>query len=400
MARIRSLIAAGVLLAIGFASPARAQVTINLSCSSLGIELELCQTGADQWSKQTGNQVRLISAPPDGNERLAFYQTLLAAGSSDIDILQIDVVWPGMLAPHLIDLTPYIPKEELADHIEALTANDTVSGKLVAAPFFVDAGLLYYRKDLLDKYVKPVPKTWAELTQTAKAITEAERNAGNKDMQGYVWQGRAYEGLTCNGIEWIASFGGGILELVLSLVIAFFLYREGGTAGSRLYAFSSRIGSERATRALDVAGGTIKGVVYGIVGTNLIQGVLSGIGFWVAGVPGAFLLGFLCFFLTMVPLAPTFIWLPSSLYLFYNGSTGMAIALAIWSFLIFNPLENVLRPYLISRGSDLPILLILLGMLGGLAAFGLLGIFVGPTILAVGYGLLIDWIEPASQPPD
>src|SRR5437660_1126382 len=122
--------------------------------------------------------------------------------------------------------------------------------------------------------------------------------------------------------------------------------------------------------------------------------------FWVAGVPGAFLLGFLCFFLTMVPLAPTFIWLPSSLYLFYNGSTGMAIALAIWSFLIFNPLENVLRPYLISRGSDLPILLILLGMLGGLAAFGLLGIFVGPTILAVGYGLLIDWIEPASQPPD
>jgi predicted PurR-regulated permease PerM len=198
----------------------------------------------------------------------------------------------------------------------------------------------------------------------------------------------------------LASFGGGILELVLSLVIAFFLYREGGIAGSRLYAFSSRIGSERATRALDVAGGTIKGVVYGIVGTNLIQGVLSGIGFWVAGVPGAFLLGFLCFFLTMVPLAPTFIWLPSSLYLFYNGSTGMAIALAIWSFLIFNPLENVLRPYLISRGSDLPILLILLGMLGGLAAFGLLGIFVGPTILAVGYGLLIDWIEPSSQPSD
>ena len=193
----------------------------------------------------------------------------------------------------------------------------------------------------------------------------------------------------------VASIGGGILELLLSLVIAFFLYRDGAAAASRLYAVSARIGSERATRALDVAGGTIKGVVYGIVGTNLVQGVLSGAGFWVAGVPGAFLLGFLCFFLTMLPLAPTFVWLPSSVWLFYNGSTGMAIALALWSFIIFNPLENVLRPYLISRGSDLPILLILLGMLGGLAAFGLLGIFVGPTILAVGYGLLIDWIEPA-----
>jgi predicted PurR-regulated permease PerM len=198
----------------------------------------------------------------------------------------------------------------------------------------------------------------------------------------------------------LASLGGGILELLLSLVIAFFLYRDGGTAASRLYAFSSRIGNERATRALDVAGGTIKGVVYGIVGTNLIQGVLSGVGFWVAGVPGAFLLGFLCFFLTMIPLAPTFVWLPASLWLFYRGSTAIAIALAVWSFLIFNPLENVLRPYLISRGSNLPILLILLGMLGGLAAFGFLGIFVGPTILAVTYVLATEWIEPSPEALD
>lgn len=198
----------------------------------------------------------------------------------------------------------------------------------------------------------------------------------------------------------LASIGGGVLELLLSLLIAFFLYRDGSIAATRLYTLSSRIGNERATHALDVAGGTIRGVVYGILGTNLIQGVLSSLGFWVAGIPGAFLLGFLCFFLTMIPLAPTFVWLPASLWLFYSGSTVMAIALAIWSFLIFNPLENVLRPYLISRGSDLPILLILLGMLGGLAAFGLLGIFVGPTVLAVGYGLVTEWIEPSGQSPD
>jgi predicted PurR-regulated permease PerM len=197
----------------------------------------------------------------------------------------------------------------------------------------------------------------------------------------------------------LASVGSGILELLLSLLIAFFLYRDGVAAAARLYAAASRVGGQQAAHALEVAGATIRGVVYGIVGTNFVQGVLSATGFWAAGVPGAFLLGFLCFFLTMIPLGPTIIWLPASLWVFYQGSTGAAITLAIWCFLIFNPLENVLRPYLISRGSSLPILLILLGMLGGLAAFGLLGIFVGPTILAIGHALINDWIEPAQAEP-
>jgi predicted PurR-regulated permease PerM len=198
----------------------------------------------------------------------------------------------------------------------------------------------------------------------------------------------------------LASIGGGILELILSLVIAFFFYRDGTVVASGLYTVVSRIGGERATRALAAATGTITGVVHGIIGTNFVQGILSAVGFWAAGVPEAFLLGFLCFFLTMIPVAPTMIWLPASLWLFYNGSTGTAIALAIWSFLVFNTLENVLRPYLISRDSSLPMLPILLGMLGGVAAFGLLGIFVGPTILAVGYSLITEWTEPPQLSPE
>jgi predicted PurR-regulated permease PerM len=193
----------------------------------------------------------------------------------------------------------------------------------------------------------------------------------------------------------LASVGSGILELLFSLLIAFFLYRDGVAAAASLDAAAARVGGQQAAHALEVAGGTIRGVVYGIVGTNLAQGVLSAAGFWAAGVPGAFLLGFLCFFLTMIPFGPTIIWLPASLFVYYQGSTGAAIALAIWCFLIFYLLENILRPYLISRGSSLPILLILLGMLGGLAAFGLLGIFVGPTILAIGHALINDWMEPA-----
>ena len=200
-----------LFFAVAAASPSLAQVTVSISCSSLGIELELCQTGADAWAAETGNKVNLVSTPADANERLALYQQLLAAGSADIDIFQIDVVWPGILANHFIDLAEHLPAEELSDHFEALVANNNVDGKLVAAPFFVDAGLLYYRTDLLEKHGRQAPQSWAELTETAQMIADAERGEGNSEMQGYVWQGRAYEGLTCNAIEWVASFGGGAI---------------------------------------------------------------------------------------------------------------------------------------------------------------------------------------------
>ncbi len=190
---------------------ARAQTTVTISCSSLGVELELCQSGAEAWAKQTGNHVKLISTPADANERLALYQTLLAAQSSDIDVFQIDVIWPGILGGHFVDLRKTLPATAIDGQLETLIANDTVDGRLIAMPWFVDAGLLYYRRDLLEKHARAVPQTWAELEQTAAAIIKAERTAGAGDLQGFVWQGRAYEGLTCNALEWIASFGGGTI---------------------------------------------------------------------------------------------------------------------------------------------------------------------------------------------
>src|SRR5919106_6826812 len=136
---IRALALVPLLAAsLALGSPAQAQVTISISCSSLGIEQQLCQTGADAWAKGTGNRVKLVATPADANERLALYQQLLAAGSSDVDVFQIDVVWPGTLANHFIDLKQYIPAEELSDHFNTMVANDTVEGKLVAVPFFVD----------------------------------------------------------------------------------------------------------------------------------------------------------------------------------------------------------------------------------------------------------------------
>lgn len=198
-------------LASGCWATSAAGVTVAISCSSLGQEQALCRSGAEAWAQETGNRVELVSTPADANERLALYQTLLAAESPDIDVFQIDVVWPGSLASHFVDLRDYIPAAALKGHFDLLLTNNTVEDSLVAAPWFVDAGLLYYRKDLLEKHGRGVPETWRELTETAKAVVAAERAAGDPDLQGFVWQGRAYEGLTCNALEWIASQGGGTI---------------------------------------------------------------------------------------------------------------------------------------------------------------------------------------------
>jgi trehalose/maltose transport system substrate-binding protein len=183
--------------------------TISISCGAVGLELQLCQDGANAWAEATGNQVNVISTPNSATERLALYQQILAANSADIDVYQIDVIWPGILANHFIDLAEHVDQETVDQHFEAIVQNNTVDDRLVAMPWFTDAGILYYRTDLLDKYGKEPPTTWQELTETAREIQEGERAEGNDRMQGFVFQAKAYEGLTCDALEWIDSFGGG-----------------------------------------------------------------------------------------------------------------------------------------------------------------------------------------------
>jgi trehalose/maltose transport system substrate-binding protein len=206
---MRRIAAACRLLLVCLILPgtAHAQVTIAIACSALGIEAQLCREGAEAWARQTGNQVRLVATPNSGTERLALTQQLLAARSADIDVFQVDVVWPGILANHLLDLAPHL---DTAGHFAEVVRNNTVGGRLVAMPWFASAGLLYYRRDLLEAHGRRVPETWQELTDTAQAIMQAERaRAGDERMWGHVFQGRAYEGLTVNALEWIASYGGG-----------------------------------------------------------------------------------------------------------------------------------------------------------------------------------------------
>ncbi|MCH8882566.1 MAG: ABC transporter substrate-binding protein [SAR324 cluster bacterium] len=198
------------LLIVGSALPSKAPAeTLTIACGAVGIEYRLCREGAEAWGRRTGHQVRLVQSPNLSNNRLGLFQQMLASGSSDVDVFQIDVIWPGILGAHLVDLRPYVDSERLAGHYPALIANNTVGGELKALPWFVDVGLLYYRRDLLEAHGLRVPETWAALGEAARTVLEAERAAGNTRLTGYVFQARAYEGLTCNALEWIDSFGGG-----------------------------------------------------------------------------------------------------------------------------------------------------------------------------------------------
>ena len=194
------------------------------------------------------------------------------------------------------------------------------------------------------------------------------------------------------------ALGGGLMQLALSIFIAFFLFRDGVTAAGHLTSAVERVGGEQGKHLLTVAGQTIRGVVYGILGTALAQAVMTGIGLVIAGVPGAALLALLTFFASIVPIAGTaLVWVPASLWLFHQGATGWGIFLLVWGVGVAS-LDNVVKPWLISQGSKMPFVLIFFGVVGGALAFGFIGVFLGPTLLAVGYRLVNVWI--ARRPSD
>ncbi|WNG38920.1 ABC transporter substrate-binding protein [Archangium violaceum] len=202
----------GLALAGALVIHTRAEAaTVTISCGTVGQEFEQCRKGAEAWAKKAGHQVKVESGPTDASEQLTVFQQQLSAGASEIDVYRVDVVWPGILGAHFIDLKPYMSAEVLSQHFPAIVKNNTVDGKLVAMPWFTDAGLLYYRQDLLEKHGQKPPTTWQELAQVAKLVQDAERKAGNTKMVGFVFQAKAAETLTCNALEWIDSFGGGTI---------------------------------------------------------------------------------------------------------------------------------------------------------------------------------------------
>ncbi len=197
-----------LLLAVPAMRATAAGVQVTVACGALGVELALCREAAQQWAEQTGNTVSIVNTPNSSSDRFSLYVQLLASRSAEIDVLQVDVVWPGMLASHLADLGPAFA-DRTDEFFPALIENNTVDGRLVAVPWFVDAGVLFYRSDLLEKHGFAPPETWQELTHIASTIQQRERADGHQGMWGFVFQGKPYEGLTCDALEWVASHGGG-----------------------------------------------------------------------------------------------------------------------------------------------------------------------------------------------
>ena len=278
------------------------------------------------------------------------------------------------LAMVLIILLPFvIIGATLADNVQALTATtrNWLDAGFPGPPAWL-ATLPVVGPEAADY--------WQGMTQDSAKLLE--------ELKGFI------EPVSLALLKVGLALGRGVLELTLSIFIAFFLFRDGLSVAERLTAAVGRIAGKRGGHLLEVAGSTVRGVVYGILGTALVQAVMAGIGFVIAGVPGAPLLALLTFFLSVVPVGPPLVWVPASLWLFHQGFVGWGIFMLVWG-LGVSSVDNIVKPWLISQGSKLPFLLIFFGVVGGALAFGFIGVFLGPTLLAVGFRVVQEWTATA-----
>jgi trehalose/maltose transport system substrate-binding protein len=195
---------ASVTLVAGVAQAA----DLSMVSGDTGTGLAFLRSQLDKFEAATGHTVTIVPMPSSTSDQFGQYRLWLAAGNTDIDVYQTDVIWAPQLADQFLDLSE-AAADVVGNHFPSIIESQTVDGKLVALPAFTDAPALYYRTDLLEKHGKSVPTTWTELEATAKEIMDAERAGGNADIWGFVFQGNAYEGLTCDALEWVMSNGGG-----------------------------------------------------------------------------------------------------------------------------------------------------------------------------------------------
>ncbi|HEY2796473.1 MAG TPA: AI-2E family transporter [Thermoanaerobaculia bacterium] len=196
-----------------------------------------------------------------------------------------------------------------------------------------------------------------------------------------------------------ASIGVGVLQFALALFLAALLYVQGDRVTAVADNIAGRLAGDFGHRQVAVIRSTVRSVFRGLIGTAAAQAILAIIGFWIAGIPNVLLLGMGTFFLSVVPGGPTILWLPAAIWLGANGSTGRAIFLGIWGLFIIGGSDNIIRPLLIGKGTEAPMAIIFLGVIGGIVAFGFLGLFIGPVLLTVAYNLFREWMETFAARP-
>ena len=220
------------------------------------------------------------------------------------------------------------------------------------------------------------------------------------DISALLGELRPYLGtLVESGLSLLLGIANGVLMFLLALIVAFFFYLHGEPIALRLGATLHRIVGPRADRLITLTGVTVRGVVYGILGTAVVQGILTAFGLWLSGVPRPMLLGCIAALLSVLPIGPPLIWIPAALWLMGTDNLGWGIFLAVYGVIAIAGADSLIRPWFISRGAQMPFLTVILGVFGGALAFGLLGIFVGPVLLGLGYSLVNEWARNAEPLP-
>jgi predicted PurR-regulated permease PerM len=260
--------------------------------------------------------------------------------------------------------------DNASDFYEQLKAS-VGSGTLEPPLWLKDIPLL---GEMVDTYLRRLLSSREELLNAAKGLLDPARHL-----------------LLGGGVV----LGSGVAQVSLAVFVSFFLYRDGLTLLAALSTALDKLIGEQSLTVADTVSRTVRGVMYGLLGTALAQAVVAAVGFLIAGVPAVALLSVATFLFSLIPVGPPLIWGGATIWLFNQGSTGWAIFMLVWGMFVISGVDNVVKPMLISRGSSLPFILVLLGVMGGVLAFGFVGLFIGPTLLAVGLGLMRKWTGDA-----
>ncbi|MDQ6436372.1 AI-2E family transporter YdiK [Mesorhizobium sp. LHD-90] len=243
----------------------------------------------------------------------------------------------------------------------------------------------------------PVPDWLAGVPLVGARAAEAWEKLNSASVQELLPRLTPYAGtLTYWFASATGSLGGMFIHFLLTTAIAAVMYSGGERAAATAIRFGRRLGGARGETAVRLAGQAIRSVALGVVVTAVAQSAVAGIGLAVAGVPYAAVLMALIFILCLIQLGPALVMAPAVIWMYYSGDALWATVLLVFT-IVAGTMDQFIRPVLIRRGADLPMLLILAGVIGGLIAFGILGIFIGPTVLAVAYTLLNAWMAECDE---
>ncbi len=321
---------------------------------------------------------------------LPFFSALLWAG------ILVFTTWPvfDWLRVHL-----HLKRAGAAALMVTLTAVVLVLPIGVAAPGGSD-DVTNLRRTVMDALRAGLPDapTWVFDIPLVGHTVGALWNHWAADISAMLDAMRPYFGIIVeNGLGLLLGIASGVLMFLLALFIAFFFYVYGEAIAARLRLILHRIAGAQAERLITVTGATVRGVVYGILGTAIVQGFLTAFGLWISGVPRPVLLGAIAGFLSVLPIGAPVVWIPAAIWLMSSKHLGWGIFLALYGVGAISGADSLIRPWFISRGAQLPFLLTVLGVLGGALAFGLLGIFLGPVLLGIGFTLVNEWARGTTK---